>query len=758
MTDYDFRILQYSEFECLSRDLLQAREGIFIESFADGCDKGIDFRFAYSKDKTCIIQCKRDKEWNELKGHLKKEVDKVIKLKPQRYILTTSFDLSVNQKDSILEMFSPYIVNSADILGRKDLNNLLALHPEIEHNYHKLWLASTNVLNLIINKNTVNWSAFKFENIERDARLYVENESLNKALDVLKNNHYVVISGIPGIGKTTLAMMLVYTMLANGFEEFVYVTDDMDNAAKMFEKEKRQIFFFDDFLGSNSFIQQSTSFENKLIAFIDKVKNSNNTLFILATREYVLSEAKTHYEKLAMSNIDLVKCTIQLEYYPKPIKAKILYNHLAEADIPAAYINTFIDEHSYRELIEHKNFNPRVIEAIIKEQIWKSVAPDVFAARVKDFFDNPISVWEFAFNNLDKATRYAFLVFGTMSDRVMLDDFQEAYRTFCTLTRDEIGLTFDDVKWNQMLKVLMNCFVKTESRYGVLMVSMYNPSIADFVVYYLNQNHHSLTQLVKGACFIEQLYNVFTDDQDRAKNNNLVFIQEDDFPLFYNSFDRIWEQGKCCQLNFRSWNKTKREGFWETRVMFDFMTKFPAFCKHYDGFVEKRYNAEELSYGVIQMKYRAGMMVLLDWSKLYSKVDEWIGKILDDEILNTDEWIELAAAINKLGLEKTIMDSYYYDKLDDDLYEDIKRLSDLYDCDEQNKKIDKIRDFLPEWSWYTSSSRVDDVEEILKEKEKEESEIDSSKHTVINYDSWKTQMESEDSKIDEMFGALRIYD
>ena len=50
MLDYDFRILQPSEFECFSRDLLQAREEIFIESFADGRDKGIDFILSVSDD------------------------------------------------------------------------------------------------------------------------------------------------------------------------------------------------------------------------------------------------------------------------------------------------------------------------------------------------------------------------------------------------------------------------------------------------------------------------------------------------------------------------------------------------------------------------------------------------------------------------------------------------------------------------------------------------------------------------------------
>ena len=754
MTDYDFRILQPSEFECFSRDLLQARENIFIESFADGRDKGIDLRFAYDKDKTCIVQCKRYKEWLELKGNLKKEVEKVKRLNPKRYILTTSVDLTVGQKNEIVSMFTPYILNDSDVLCRKDLNNLLNLHKDIEKNYHKLWLASTNVLNLIVNKDTVNWSTFELENIEREIRLYVENKSLNEALEILKKNHYVVISGIPGIGKTTLARMLVYSMLAQGFEEFVYVTDDMNNAAKMFDKEKRQIFFFDDFLGSNSFIQQSLSFENKLISFIERVKNSANTLFILSTREYVLSEAMTYYEKLSMSNIELAKCTIQLEYYTKSIKARILYNHLAEADIPAKHIDAFIDKHSYRELIEHKNFNPRIIESIIKDKIWNTIAPNDFASKIKEFFDNPFSVWLFAFEKLDKATRYALLVIGTMGDRVMLDDFQKAYKTFCALTYNEVGLKYDDVKWRQSLKVLMNCFINTESRYGVKLVSMYNPSIADFVVFYLSQNSNTVSQLIAGACFIEQLYSIFTDNQELANKNNQVCIGEIDFPLLIDSFDRIWNQWKTCQLNFRCRNEVKRENFWETRVLFDFINKFSTFCKYYDGFVEKRYDTDELSSAPIAMKYRAGLMCLLDWGKLNSKAEEYICQIIDNEILDTDEWLELASLINKLDIEKIVMNHFYYEKLDEGLFEDIRGLSDLYECEEQNEKIDNLKELLPDWPWFHVSWLLEDVEKRLRE---EEEEKDDTNEANINYDSWESQKEKEDSQIDEMFSALRLF-
>ena len=747
MLDYDFKILQPSEFECFSRDLLQAREDIFIESFADGRDKGIDLRFAYSKDKTCIVQCKRYKEWKELKGKLKEEVEKVKRLSPQRYILTTSVDLTVKQKDEVLAMFNPFILSGMDVLGKKDLNNLLEKNPEIEKNYHKLWLASTIVLNTIINRATLNWSSFELEKIEKDIRLYVENESLNKALDVLKENHYVVISGIPGIGKTTLARMLVYTMLARGYEEFVYV-DDMDTAAKMFSKEKRQIFFFDDFLGANSFVQQSVSFENKLITFIDKVRNSKHTLFILSTREYVLSEAMAHYEKLSMSNIDIAKCTIELEYYTKTIRAKILYNHLAEANIPPEYINVCIDKRGYMTIINHQNFNPRVIESIIKEQIWETIDSNDFANKVKEFFDNPISVWQFAFEKLDVETRYTLLVLGTMGGHVRLDDFQEGYRQFCILTSQEVGLKYDDVKWRQSLKVLMNCFLKIDNRNGIKLVTMYNPSIADFIVFYLNQNTTTALQIIRGACFIEQLYNVFSDNRDFAVRKNLVYVDEDSFPVIETAFKRIWNERRTCQLKDRIFYDAERDDFVETRILYDFKTKYPFFSKQYSGFAEKLYNADELTWQTVKLKHRIGLMNLLDWNHMFRGADGYIPTIIENETLDTDEWIELVETVKDLNVEDEVLNDSFYDKLDDDLKSEISGFSDQGECDEEFKKVESLKKLLPDWKWYDVYGEIDDAEKRIKEEE-DEADYDD------DYEQWRSQSEKEDAQIDEMFGALR---
>ena len=325
MVEYDFLILQPNEFENLTRDLLQKREGVFIESFTIGRDGGIDLRFTSPKGKRqVIVQAKRYKDYAKLKNVLKDEVAKVRKLNLDRYILSTSVGLTPENKTEIKTMFSPYIKATKDILGKDDLNNLLGEYSEVEKQYYKLWLGSTAVLDDILNKRINNWSEMTLEEARKDVSLYVMNDSFERALTVLKENRYVIISGIPGIGKTTLSRMLAYQILAKDYDEFIKV-NSMDDASQKLQKGKKQVFFYDDFMGSSFLDIKEIGFENKLLSFIEKVKREPDKLFILATREYILAAAKRQYEKLALSKIDIAKCTIDLSSYTEEIRANILY-------------------------------------------------------------------------------------------------------------------------------------------------------------------------------------------------------------------------------------------------------------------------------------------------------------------------------------------------------------------------------------------------------------------------------------------------
>jgi hypothetical protein len=109
MPNYDFLNLSPDEFEELTRDLLQKKLKVFIQSFKSGRDKGVDLRFAYDDSKSSIVQCKRYKDYTSLKSKLEIESNKVKKLKPKQYILVTSAPLSDPNKQEIKKLFAPYI-------------------------------------------------------------------------------------------------------------------------------------------------------------------------------------------------------------------------------------------------------------------------------------------------------------------------------------------------------------------------------------------------------------------------------------------------------------------------------------------------------------------------------------------------------------------------------------------------------------------------------------------------------------------------
>ena len=52
--------------------------------------------------------------------------------------------------------------------------------------------------------------------------LYVPTQTLNIANEKLKENHFLIVTGDPGIGKTTISYILICNLLADGFKLIYY--------------------------------------------------------------------------------------------------------------------------------------------------------------------------------------------------------------------------------------------------------------------------------------------------------------------------------------------------------------------------------------------------------------------------------------------------------------------------------------------------------------------------------------------------------
>lgn len=272
MPNHDFRTLSPEEFERLTLDLLQREWNVKLESFKAGRDRGIDLRYSTpSNHHKIVVQCKRyePSALSLLKRDLiQKELPKVKALSPVRYVLATSVGMNPDDKREILDHFIPFCQGPHDILARDDLNGLLGRYPEIEQRHVKLWLSGVPMLERLLHADVFNLTAATVDAVREELSRIVIHEGVVQARQVLEKNHHVIIVGIPGIGKTTAARLLLAEHLHEG-DEAVCVTGDIAEAWSVITKamhdgERRLVIYYDDFLGRRRSRRASTRTRNSV--------------------------------------------------------------------------------------------------------------------------------------------------------------------------------------------------------------------------------------------------------------------------------------------------------------------------------------------------------------------------------------------------------------------------------------------------------------------------------------------------------------
>lgn len=428
------------------------------------------------------------------------------RLNPTRYILTTSVDLTVSSKQKLMDAL-PHVQSPDDLIGAGQIHAFLEANPDIVRRHIRLWLNSAAILRAMFGQRILVRSAALRQEIDECLRTYCPTPSHTEVLEILENRHVCIIAGIPGIGKTTIAQAICAEYIAEGYE-VIEISSDTEEVNEVWDDDVAQLFYYDDFLGQTTLEDKLQKNEDsRLISLLRRVYRSPNKRFVLTTREYILEQARRRYEKIDREDFAPIKCVVDVSRYNRLARASVLYNHLFHSELTPEELSSFTRAASWRAIIDHAGFNPRLVSLSIQQWRTRSRDGKTAAEHVKANLDSPKRLWghivEYQLEETDVDLLRLLFSFG---DAAPVERILKAWLVFS-------GKDSTEKQALRSLSILEGTFIKTSRPTSSVIVEFHNPSVRDFMRELVSEDPDTVRRLIETATYFEQLHSLWTSSK-----------------------------------------------------------------------------------------------------------------------------------------------------------------------------------------------------------------------------------------------------
>jgi hypothetical protein len=458
MADYNLDALGWFQFERLCQSLLKSKCGLAVEAWGRNGDHGRD---AYSEEPLrfpaqeltngpFIFQVKFVSAANAagsdpmpgLRDGVHKELARIQKRResnqwsaPRRYCLLTNVSLNADQREVVKKLLKVGLPKSQILIqDGSDISALLDDSPQVRLAFPQI-LGLRDIFELLdqrVNRDILKRSSLAVEISSDRATSFVATEAYGRALNVLTANRFVVLTGPPEMGKTTIAWMIALARLSGGWE--AYECRSPEDFFRVHDPERRQIFVVDDAFGSTEYQPDRA---NLWADELEKVLRAldNGHWLLLTSRPAPLKQAlerlnvKGGGEEFPDPNQVLVDAS-QLSVQEK---AQMLYRH-AKSGLKDQAGRDLIKGGAVA-LVNHEHFTPLRIQRFVNKQVPAILASpeaereDLMAVAVNTNLETATLEMTTSFRQLPEDCKVLLIsMLDTNESSVYVDDLSRSFK------------------------------------------------------------------------------------------------------------------------------------------------------------------------------------------------------------------------------------------------------------------------------------------------------------------------------------------
>jgi hypothetical protein len=362
-----------------------------------------------------------------------------------------------------------------------------------------------------LNNAIVTQSDFQVRKVYQEIRRYVQSGAYPRALAMLGEDRIVVLAGAPGVGKTTLANLLLYEHLEKGYQAIV-IQRDIEEGQRLIQDGIEQIYYFDDFMGATFLGDQVSSIsrneDKAILEFVAMVRANPKARLVLTTREHIFSQALTKSERLRHSEISDFRVPIRMNDYSFGQRAQILYNHLYFSDLPPEYQDELLRNEFYFTIVKHEKFNPRLIDWLSTYRRLKNVPADQYRNFVSDLLRDPSEIWRHAYEQqISDAGRSLLLALFSLGGKASGFLLKPAFNSLHEKRSLRYGFVRRPEDFRSALRELAGSFIKPSSAHAFDVI---DPSVLDLLNAVCRDVPENAVDIVRGASSFAQIERIWS--------------------------------------------------------------------------------------------------------------------------------------------------------------------------------------------------------------------------------------------------------